>query len=158
MPLMSRKLAALLTQQVANEYFNAYTYRQIAAWFDAEGFPKIVDHFLAQANDEEGHARKFWDLLLDMRENPEMRNIPSPDMPKSAVEAAEAAVLLEQKTNDDVTALLLLAAGENNQIVYSGLLWAAQEQVSELKEADDFLAAVKASGGNLHFVQMWLDK
>lgn len=158
MPLMSRRLSTMLAQQVVNEYHNAYVYRQIAAWFDAAGFPKLVDHFLAQASDEDSHARKFWDLLLDMRENPEMKSVPAPVLPESALAAAEAAVLLEQKTNEDVTALLKQAKEDGNEIAYSGMLWAAEEQIKEVKEADDFLAAVKASGGNLILVQMWLDK
>lgn len=156
MSILSPDLARALNEQMCRELFNANQYTQVASYFNALGFPSIEDHFLKQAEDERSHAKRFYDLITDTLATLVVDSIPAP-ITKFAnpVEVAKAILDLELFTNDNITALMKLASG--NYIVQSKLWWFAEEQVSEVNEADQFLRAVQAANGNLHFVVEWLE-
>lgn len=157
-PLISKKVAAAINEQVGLEFLASLQYEAIAAWFKLEGLPRLQNHFSKQADEERDHARRFISYLLNVGMGLDLPAIPAPKCKfKSAVEAAQVALDHELKVTDSIKQLLALAEKENDRFTQNSLQWFIQEQLEEVSSADELLQIVQRAGdGGLLFVEHFL--
>src|SRR4051812_30702884 len=60
----SERFVDALNAQIDREYSAAHQYTAIAAWYEAETYPRLAAFFWAQADEERMHARKMTAYLL----------------------------------------------------------------------------------------------
>ena len=63
--MLTPDLETRLNEQMRREFASSYLYLQLAAHFEAAGFPGFSTWMRAQAAEEQGHAMRFFDFILD---------------------------------------------------------------------------------------------
>jgi ferritin len=63
--MLSSHQESKLNEQMRREFSSSHLYLQMAAHFEAAGFPGMSTWMRAQAAEEQTHAMKFFDFILD---------------------------------------------------------------------------------------------
>ncbi|NTU60384.1 MAG: ferritin, partial [Deltaproteobacteria bacterium] len=113
--MISKKLQDAFNEQMKNEFFSAYLYKAMVAYFDGEELKGFGTWLRVQALEELTHGDKFFNFLLDAGGTPELRAIEAPKGAyKSPLEAFEFGLKHEQFVTDSINKLTDLARSESN--------------------------------------------
>jgi ferritin len=158
MTLISRELAAAFNQQIGHELGASLQYISIAAHFKQRHLTLLGTLFFKQAEEEQLHAHKFVQYLLDTKGELKIPAIPAPTPVFASAEAAvQAALKWEEEVTSQITGLLDLAAKQNDYIAQSFLQWFIDEQLEEVVKMDRLLGVIRQSGEkNLLMVEAYL--
>ena len=158
--LISDKLAALMNQQVGNEFGASMQYVAIATYFDSDNLPELAKLFYRQADEERMHAMKFVHYVVDAGGQVAIPAIPAP---KSTFSGAEEAVQLsvdwEMTVTKQINAIMDQAVTEKDHIGQTFLSWFVTEQLEEVSSMSKLLSIVRRAGpGGLLFVEDYLSR
>ena len=148
--MLSKPVLDLMTEQINHELYSAYFYLSMSAHCDAETWPGVAHWLRMQAQEEQEHALKFYDYILDRGEKVTLKAIAQPPVEfGSLVSIFEQVYAHEQK----VTALIekiYAAALEQKDVASQALLqWFITEQVEEEKNASEILEMLKRVGSSV---------
>jgi len=102
-----------------------------------------------QAQEEDFHAKKFFDYLLSRQGKVVLQAIEAPASEwASPLAAFEAAYEHEQKVTALINGLMGLAQKENDYASVAFLQWFVTEQVEEEANADEIVQKLKCIGDN----------
>lgn len=142
--MISKKVADRLNEQVNNEFMNAWTYLDMAYWFESQGLKVFAAYFFLQSDEERGHAMKIARYLLDQGSDVRLGKTEAPHGEyKSAREAIDAFVEHEIRTTKQVHEIVDLAMKENDHATRKFIDWKVEEQVEEVASASELLQMVK---------------
>ncbi len=145
--LTNDKVVAAINEQIGNEFGASLQYVAIAAYFAADALPQLSQHFFKQADEEDEHALRFINYVVDVGGRVV---IPAIDAPQSQFHSAEEAIKLsldqEIQVTHQINALVELARSENDYITINFLQWFLAEQLEEVSSMDT-LAENRATGG-----------
>ena len=142
--MISKKMAARLNKQVAHEFHNFWTYKQIAYWFESSNLPIFAKFFFKQAEEEKGHGEKIAKYLLDQGAEVKLTEIEAPHSGyKNAKEIMDLFVKVEVLTTNMVHEIVKMAVEENDYATRNFIEWKVGEQVEEVASANEMLAMVK---------------
>jgi ferritin len=65
MPSIDDTMQAALNDQIAAEMYSAYLYLAMAAYFEASDLPGFASWMRVQAQEEDLHAHKLFDYLIE---------------------------------------------------------------------------------------------
>src|SRR5207253_2782058 len=133
------------------EFSAMLQYYAIAAHFGAEALPELSAHFYKQAEEEKEHALRFIRFVIDTGARVKIPAVPAP---QAHFEAAEDAVKLSLKQEEQVTtqinALVSMAKAESDYTADNFLQWFIKEQLEEVASMGQLLRVVQRAGeGNL---------
>jgi bacterioferritin B len=155
--LTSNKVIDAINQQIGNEFGASLQYVAIAAYFGTEALPQLSQHFFRQADEEDEHALRFINYVMDAGG---CVVIPAIAAPQAKFASAEEAVRLSLEREIEVThqinALVELARGENDYITINFLQWFLAEQLEEVSSMDTLLKIVQRAGSNVLQVEEYL--
>ncbi len=155
--LTSDKVVAAINEQIGNEFGASLQYVAIAAYFAADALPQLAQHFFKQGDEENEHALRFVNYVVDAGGRVV---IPAIDAPQSQFQSAEEAIKLsldqEIKVTHQINALVELARSENDYITINFLQWFLAEQLEEVSSMDTLLKIVQRAGDNLLRVEEYL--
>jgi ferritin len=156
--LISRELAAAFNEQIGHEFGASLQYVSIASYFNQRHLTLLASLFFTQADEEQMHARKFVQYVLDTKGELKIPAIPAPSPTFPSAEAAvQAALGWEEEVTRQITGLMDLAVKENDYLAQSFLQWFIDEQLEEVVKMDRLLGVVKQSGEkNLLMVEAYL--
>jgi bacterioferritin B len=128
----SERFVDALNEQIGREYAAAHQYTAIAAWYDAETFPRLSQFFYDQAEEERGHARKMTDYLLETGQPVRLGEVKAPvnDFPDH-VEPIRLALEQERQVTVDIDKLVEIARETRDNASQIFLHWFVSEQVEE---------------------------
>ena len=128
----SERFVAALNEQIGREYAAAHQYTAIAAWYDAETFPRLSRFFYDQAEEERGHARKMTDYLLETGQVVRLGEVAAPinDFPDH-VEPIRLALEQERRVSVQIGQLVEIARETRDHASEIFLQWFVTEQVEE---------------------------
>ena len=128
----SERFADALNTQIGREYAAAHQYTAIAAWYDAETFPRLSQFFYDQAEEERVHARKMTDYLLETGQVVRLGEIAAPinEFPDH-VEPIRLALDQERKVSVEIGKLVDIARETRDHASEIFLQWFVSEQVEE---------------------------
>ena len=128
----SERFADALNAQIGREYAAAHQYTAMAAWYDAETFPRLAEFFYAQADEERGHARKMTDYLLETGQSVRLGDVAAPinDF-ADHVEPIRLALEQERRVTVEIGRLVEIARETNDHASEIFLQWFVTEQVEE---------------------------
>ena len=157
MMLISRELAAAFNEQIGHELGASLQYISIAAHFKQRHLT-LLGQLFKQAEEEQLHAHKFVQYLLDTKGELKIPAIPAPTPVFASAEAAvQAALKWEEEVTGQITSLIDLAAKQNDYIAQSFLQWFIDEQLEEVVKMDRLLGVIRQSGEkNLLMVEAYL--
>ncbi|GAB4266319.1 MAG: ferritin [Deferrisomatales bacterium] len=147
--MLSQTLQDALNEQMKNEFFSAYLYKAMSAYFESEDLPGFASFFHVQALEELTHADKFFRFVCESGGRARLLAF---DEPKndytSPREAFEYALEHERKVTGMINRLMDLAIAENDHAARIFLQWFVTEQVEEEASFSAHLANLKRVEGD----------
>ena len=156
--LISKELQEGINAQIGHEFAASMQYIGIAGYFKRENLELLANLFFEQAEEENEHAMKFVNYILDTSGELRIPVIPEAKYDfTSAEEAVEAAQNWEIEVTDQINSLMDLAKEQNDHLAQYFLQWYIDEQLEEITKMDQLLSVVQRAGeNNLLMVEAYL--
>jgi ferritin len=139
------KVAKAINKQINAELYSSYLYLAMAAYFESANLKGFAHWMKLQAKEEDAHAMKFFDYVLERGGKVDLMKIDEPPAEwKSALAAFENAYAHELKVTQLINDLLKTAKAEDDTATESLLKWYIDEQVEEEAHASEIVAKLKA--------------
>ena len=146
---MHEAVRTAVEQQVTNEFHAAHTYLSMAGWFEAENLPGFASWMRHQSEEENEHALKLFDHLVDRGVSPKLGAIEAPPHDfDGAVAVFEAAFAHEQKVTGQIHSLYELAIEHRDYFAQVLLQWFISEQLEEEKTTGGILERLRMVEGS----------
>ncbi len=147
--MLSEKLEAALNAQINAELWSAYLYLSMSAYFAADGKPGFSNWFKIQFKEEQDHAMKFFNYVVERGGKVELKAIDKVTLSwKSPLAAFEDTLKHEQEVTAMINNLVSLAKEEQDYATESMLRWFVDEQVEEEATAQGYIDALKMINDN----------
>ncbi len=147
--MISKKMQDMLNEQMKNEFFSAYFYLSMAAWFTSKNLNGFANWFTVQAQEERDHATMIMDYILRVGGNVEFRAIEAPSADfKSPMDIFEKTLEHEQKVTGMINDLMGTAMDERDFKTQQFLQWYVNEQVEEEENANGLIEKLKISNNS----------
>jgi ferritin len=151
--MIGQRMQDAMSEQIKNETFSAYLYLAMAADFEANGFGGMAQWMKAQAQEELGHALRFFNHISERGGRVELQAIDKPQKEwDSPLDAFKAALKHEEFITGTIDDLAKLADEENDRAAGIMLQWFVTEQVEEedsVRKVLDMLEIVGDKGPGL---------
>ncbi len=148
--MIKKPLLDAMNEQVMHEMHSAYLYLSMAAYFEAQNLPGFAHWMRKQFGEEQQHAMKFFDYILERSE--EVKLLPIGAVPtefKSPEDVFAQTLEHEQKVTALINAIYEKATAANDAASQIFLHWFIEEQVEEEANATKILDMLKKIGGNM---------
>lgn len=145
--MLDATVQTALNRQVNAELYSAYLYLSMAARFDAANLRGVAHWFKVQAQEETGHAMKFYGYIVERGGRVSLQAIEAPPAEwKTPLAAFEAAYAHEVKVSGLIHGLVALAREKKDFATENFLQWFVAEQVEEEAAADEIVQNLKMIG------------
>ena len=142
--MIGKPMQDAMNEQINKELFSSYLYLSMAAYFGDKNLPGFANWMRIQADEERGHAMKFYDFILERGGRVLLKAIDAPKTDwTSSLEVAEEVAAHEAKVTASINALYELALKEKDYPAQEMLQWFISEQVEEEKNAAEIVANLK---------------
>ncbi len=129
---MNTKMEKALNEQLNAELYSAYLYLSMSTYFESLNFSGFANWMRVQAQEETGHAMKFYSYIFERDGAVTLTAIDAPTTSwKSPLEAFENAYQHEVKVSGLIHDLVYLARAEKDIPTENFLQWFVEEQVEE---------------------------
>ena len=145
--MLSKKVQEALNNQIQHEFYAAYLYLAMMAFFENRSLPGFAGWMRLQAQEEVTHATKLVDFILDRGGEVELRAIDAPPSEFDGPLAVMRATLEhERRVTGMINELYELAVAERDYPAQVVLQWFISEQVEEEKSAGDIVDQLELAG------------
>jgi ferritin len=142
--MLSQKLVDAINDQIQYEYYSAFVYKAIQAYFEAEDLPGMANWMDIQFQEEMAHAEKLFKFVCDTGERVLLQSMEAPHNEfSSPLEAFEETLRHERNVTARFNDLMDLAQQEKNHALQIFLQWFVTEQVEEEANASYIIAQLK---------------
>lgn len=142
--MLSEKMEKALNGQINAEFYSAYMYMAMAAHFERGDLPGFANWMRVQAQEEQFHAVKIYDFVLDRGGKVALAAIQAPpSVWKSPLDVLKATLEHEQKVTGLINDLVYLARDQRDNATEIFLQWFVNEQVEEEDSAGKILGQLK---------------
>ena len=135
-------------EQINKEFYSAYMYLSMSAWFADLGLPGFANWMRVQAKEEVTHATKMYDYVLSRGGAVILKAIDTPpaswDNPLAVLQAG---LEHERFVTKCLNELMDIAVQEKDHASQSFLAWYVNEQVEEEQTFGDIVNALKLIKG-----------
>ena len=141
---MNKKLQVAFNEQIKNEFYSAYLYLSMAAYFEAKNLAGFAHWLKVQFKEEQSHGMKMFEFLNDRGVKISLETIAKPPADfGTPVQAFEEVLAHEKKVTALIDKLYAIAkeADDNASVVF--LQWFINEQVEEEKNATVIIETLK---------------
>ena len=146
--MISDKLVKEINLQIKHEFFSAYLYLSMAAYFEDETLPGMAKWMYSQALEEQEHAMKFFKFLVERGARVELEALEKPEVEfESALVVFEKSLEHEKFVTDRINFLYDLAIEEKDYPAQVMLQWFIEEQVEEENNVGTAVDMLKMAGG-----------
>jgi ferritin len=145
--MLSSTLHHGLNEQIKHELYSAYAYLGLSAYCEAHNLPGCAHWLKVQAEEELGHAMKFYQFILDRGSEVTLQAIDQPPNEfTSVVDVFQAAQAGERRVTSLIDNLYALAVQERDYASQVFLAWFVEEQVEEEKIVGQVVETLKLVG------------
>ncbi len=138
------KMFDAFNEQIKNEFYSAYMYLSMSAYFSDTGLPGFASWMRVQAKEEVTHATKMYNFVLARGARITLKAIDAPPSTwKSPLAVMEAALQHEQFVTKSINDMTDLAIKEKDHASRNFLVWFVDEQVEEEQSFGDIVNALK---------------
>lgn len=144
---LTDELEQAFNNQVTMEFEAAVVYRQLSIDMSAKDLPGIAGWFIAQAEEEQVHAKKFAEHMLDRGAMPLIQSLhPSGMHAVSVLDAFEAALTHEKKVSESIRNIYRLAQRTGDIDSLPLLNWFIEEQLEEEATVSAIIGRIRMIG------------
>ncbi|MGA9099802.1 MAG: ferritin [Methanotrichaceae archaeon] len=145
--MLSQKMTDALNGQANREFYSAYLYLSMSAYFESLNMNGMANWMRVQAGEELVHAMKMYDYVVASGGRAKMLAIEEPQSSWQSPEAAFQHVWNhERAVTGLIKALVGVSLSEKDAATNKFLQWYLDEQVEEEESSDTVLNKVKAGG------------
>jgi ferritin len=145
--MLSTNLQVAFNDQINKELYSAYLYLGMSAWCEVANLPGAAHWLQAQAQEEQGHAMKFYGFVHDRGGKVTLEAIAKPAQEyTSLLDLFEQVLEHERKVTALVNGLYKAALAETDYPSQVILQWFINEQVEEEKNATMIVETLKMVG------------
>ena len=135
---MNQKVQDAFNAQLNAELFSSYLYLSMAAHFEAQNLKGMAHWMRLQAQEENMHAMKFFDFILERGGNVVLTRIEGPQTEwRSPLDVFEDTCKHESKVTGLIHDLVDLSLSEKDHAANTFLQWFVTEQVEEEAAAQE---------------------
>jgi ferritin len=158
--MFSKNLETAINDQIEHELYSAYFYLSMSAYAESNNMPGAAKWLAKQAQEEQGHALKFYGYVHERGGKVSLQAIAQPPTEfTSLLDIFEQVKEHEAKVTSLINRLYELALKENDYASQIMLQWFITEQVEEEKSVADVLDALRSVGTQgtaLFMADRWL--
>ena len=159
---MDTQLEKLYQDQIKNEWYSAYLYLSMAAYFESTNLDGFAHWMKKQAGEEYAHGQKMFDFLLDRGVKVVLQAIPQPPADfASPLDVFEKTLEHEKKVTSLISAIADHSEKVNDHPSKVFIQWFITEQVEEEKNASkirDILKKMKPDSSGIYHLDHRLGK
>ena len=145
--MLSEKMETMLNKQINREFYAAYLYLSMEAYFESMNLQGFARWMRAQTQEEVVHAMKIFDQVSERGGTVRLEALDAPPVEWESPRAAfEAAYGHEQKVTGWINGLVDAARSESDHASEIFLQWYVTEQVEEEQSTDSVLQQLKLIG------------
>lgn len=142
--VIKEKIQKAVNKQINAELYSSYLYLSMAAHFESMNFKGFASWLKIQSKEENGHAMKFFDFLIERGGKVELTEIEAPKKEwKSHLAAFQEVYAHELKVTGLINELVKLAKAENDYATEVLLQWFVNEQVEEEANSSQIVEKLK---------------
>ena len=142
--MITKKMQEALNDQINAEFYSAYLYLSMEAYFQSVNLPGFANWMRAQTQEELMHAMKIYDFVNERGGRVNLKEIAQPPAKwKSPLAVFQAAYKHEQMVTGLINSLVNLAIKEKDHATSTFLQWFVSEQVEEEASADQVVQKLK---------------
>ena len=147
--MLSKTTQEALNDQIGKEFYSAYVYLSMSAFFQGENLPGCAHWMRLQYQEEITHALKLFDYLHDRGGTVALQAVKQPPVKfKSALDVFQQALAHEKEVTASINRLYALTQKENDYATQVALQWFVTEQVEEEKNAAEIVEQLRMVGDN----------
>jgi ferritin len=141
---INKKMQDAINEQINAELYSAYLYLSMSAFFEGQNLPGFAKWLRVQFEEEQEHALKFYDFVLERGGEVELKAIAKPAATWESPLAAFKEVLKhEQHVTALINGLYEVALAEKDYASQVLLQWYISEQVEEEDNASQIVASLE---------------
>ena len=145
--MLSETMQNKFNEQVNAEFYSAYLYLSMVAYFESINLSGFAAWMVAQSQEEVVHAMKIFNHIIERGGRVVLGNIDTPPSEWSSTSHAfESAYAHEKKVTGLINKLVDTAIRENDYASNIFLQWFVIEQVEEEKSVDEIIQKLKLAG------------
>ncbi|MEA3545538.1 MAG: ferritin [Thermodesulfobacteriota bacterium] len=160
--MLSEKLVDAINDQIQYEYYSAFTYKAMQAYFEAEDLSGMANWMNIQFQEEMAHAEKMFHFVCETGSKVNLMAIEAPrNEYTSVLEIFEETLKHEQEVTSRINNLMDLAQEEKNHMAQIFLQWFITEQIEEEASVGHIIAKlkrIKDDGRGLMMIDQELEK
>lgn len=146
--MLKEKVLHAINQQINNEYYSAFLYLSMSAWFQGKGLPGFSNWMFIQYQEELTHGNKFFKYVLERGSQVILKPIAQVELDfKNVIAAFEKTIEHERFITDSINKIQDVAITESDHATQSFLKWYIDEQVEEEATAQEILDTLKLIDG-----------
>jgi ferritin len=158
--MISEKMQNALNGQINAEFYSAYLYLSMSAFFETKGLKGYANWMRVQYQEELTHAEKLYDFVNEREGRVVLAEISVPPVDWSSPLAAfEEALEHERKISAMINELVDLSLEEKDHATNNFLQWFVSEQVEEeasVGEVRDKMKLAGETGGGMFMIDQEL--
>ncbi|MDD4921706.1 MAG: ferritin [Bacteroidales bacterium] len=155
---INEKVQSVLNKQVNAEFWSAYMYLSMSAWFEEKGLKGFANWMRVQFQEETAHALKIYDFVLERQGTMQLTPIEAvPTKWSGVLNVMEETYKHECKVTAMIYNCLDVAEAEKDRATVSMLQWYVDEQIEEETNVDDIINQLKLIGDDGQAIYL-LDK
>jgi ferritin len=145
--MIDARMEKALNDQIVAEFYSAYLYLSMAAYFDSEGLAGFAKWMRAQFQEEQWHAFKMFNYVAERGGRVKLGGIEAPPTEwDSPLHVFEETLKHEQKVTGLINGLVDLALEISDHATDNFLRWFVSEQVEEEDSVDTVLSQLRLIG------------
>jgi ferritin len=153
--MLNKSMQDAMNEQIKNELYSAYIYLSMSAYFEDTNLPGFAHWMRVQAQEEQGHAMKFFHFINERGGRVVLQAIDQPPIEfESPLNVFERTLEHEQKVTGLIHQLYALAVQEQDYASQVFLQWFVAEQVEEEASATQIVETLKMIGDKRHALLM----
>lgn len=148
----------ILNKQINAEFWSAYLYLSMSAWFEEKGLKGFANWMRIQFQEETTHALKLFDYVTERQGVVQLEPIAAVQTTwESILDAMEDTYKHELKVTELIYNCLDVAEKQKDRATMSMLQWFVDEQIEEESNVDEIINQLKLIGDNGQAIYL-LDK
>jgi len=153
--MLSDKMTKELNKQINAEFWSAYLYLSMTAYFEGKNLPGFAKWMSIQYQEETTHALKLFKYVYERGGKVELQSIDSvKTVWKDEIEIFQDTLGHERKVTALINNLVNIAIEEKDHATNNMLQWFVSEQVEEEASVEEILDQLKMLEGNKHGLLM----
>ncbi len=142
--MISDAMEQSLFAQLNDEFYSSYLYLAMSAYCNHIDFNGAANWLKLQYEEEQGHATRIYNYLIEQGAHVELQAIPQPPSEfGSILEVFKSSLEHEQKMTAKLNNLSDQALKEKDHATYNLLQWFVNEQVEEEATVSEIISKLK---------------